>query len=276
MVRELRYWGRSSIGSVAMGHEISSTAVQLARACSAFANGGMLVEPRLILRRARPGQAPEPERTAEPRRVIQPETAITMRRLMEGVVLTGTGKLARLDGYSCGGKTGSAQIFDLAARRYTHRYNASFMGFAPVGNPAIVVVVTLNGASKFGGAVAAPVFREVATAALRLLDVPRDLPDTPPTREEEPVDVTDLAIADLGSPSPSLPNTGTPVSSNPAELWGPTVPDFYGKTMRAALEESAANGVPVELAGSGLVRAQSPAAGSILPRGERVRLQFAR
>ena len=150
------------------------------------------------------------------------------------------------------------------------------MGFAPVGNPAIVVVVTLNGASKFGGAVAAPVFREVATAALRLLDGPRDLPDTPPSREEEPVDVTDLAIADLGSPTPSLPNMGTPVSSSPADLWGPTVPDFHGKTMRATLEESAANGVPVELAGSGIVRAQSPAAGSILPRGERVRLQFAR
>lgn len=276
VVRDLRFWGKSSIGSVAIGHEISSTTLQLARASAVIANGGMLVEPRLILKRARSGQPPEAVRVAQARRVIGPETAIVMRRLMEGVVLTGTGKLARLQGYSSGGKTGSAQIFDLATKRYTHRYNASFMGFAPVGNPAIVVAVTLNGASKFGGAVAAPVFREVATAALRLLDVPRDLPDTPPMREDEPVDFADSAIADLGSPIPSLPNLGTPASSGPLEMWGPKVPDFYGKTMRVAMEESSASGVSVELVGSGIVRAQSPAAGSILPRGERVRLQFAR
>ena len=87
-------------------------------------------------------RASEPSR---PSRVIKPETAITMRRMMEHVVLTGTGKGAQLDGYTSGGKTGSAQIFDTAAHAYTHKYNASFMGFAPVNNPAIVVVVTLNG-----------------------------------------------------------------------------------------------------------------------------------
>src|SRR5690606_31425252 len=119
------------------------------------------------------------EQQESPRRVIRPETAITMRRMMERVVLSGTGKKAYLDGYSSAGKTGSAQIFDPAAHVYTHKYNASFMGFAAVNNPALVVVVTLNGASKFGGALAAPVFREVAGAALRLMDVPRDLPDAP-------------------------------------------------------------------------------------------------
>ena len=123
-----------------------------------------------------------------------------MRRMMEHVVLTGTGKKARLDGYTSGGKTGSAQIFDTAAHVYTHKYNASFMGFAPVNNPAIVVVVTLNGAKEYGGAVAAPVFREVAGAALRFLDVPRDLPDGPhgPVKEDEPVN--DLSLAELSTP----------------------------------------------------------------------------
>ena len=280
MVRDLDDWTRVSIGSVAMGHEISSTSVQLARACAVIANGGLLVEPRLILKRARPGEKPLPELVRPLRRVIRPETAITMRRLMEGVVLHGTGALARLQGYSSGGKTGSAQIFDLQTRRYTHKYNASFIGFAPVPKPAIVIAVTLNGASKFGGAVAAPVFREVATAALRLLDVPKDLPDTPPIREEQPVELADLAIADLGSPAPSLPEPETPASS-PAraarlELLGPRVPDFYGKTVRAVMEESTAAGLPVELVGSGVVRGQYPIAGSILPRGERVRVQFAR
>src|SRR5260370_35147361 len=70
--------------------------------------------------------------------------------MMEGVVLHGTGVRARLDGYSSAGKTGSAQIYDYATHRYTHNYNASFMGLAPVTNPAVGVVVTLNGTSGGG------------------------------------------------------------------------------------------------------------------------------
>jgi cell division protein FtsI (penicillin-binding protein 3) len=275
-VRDLENWGRSSIGSVAMGHELSVTTVQLAQAISVVANGGLLMKPRLVLRRQKPGQKPEMDLVEPPRRVVRPETAITMRQMMEGVVLHGTGRLARLSGYTAGGKTGSAQIFDPACRCYKHVYNASFAGFAPVGNPAVVVVVTINGAPVYGGAVAAPVFREVATAALRLLDVPKDLPDTPPPREDEPVGLADLAIADLGSPAAFLPAPGIPASGGAFELWGPKVPDFSGKTMRTVLAESAALGLPVEVAGSGIVRGQAPPAGSILPHGERVRLQFAR
>src|SRR6185436_14582121 len=128
-----------------------------------------LVKPRLVLKRQHLGQPVEVEEDAKPLRIIKPETAITMRQLMEGVVLHGTGKGARLKGYTSGGKTGTAQIFDFEHHVYTHKYNGSFMGFAPVQNPAIVIVVTLNGtigSSGYGGAVAAPVFREIATAAL--------------------------------------------------------------------------------------------------------------
>ena len=152
-----------------------------------IANGGMLVQAAAFEVSLKESDE-QIEKIEPPKQAIKPETAITMRRMMEHVVLNGTGKKARLDGYTSGGKTGSAQIFDTVAKVYTHKYNASFMGFAPVNNPAIVVVVTLNGASKYGGAVAAPVFREVAGAALRFLDVPRDLPDGPigPVTDEEP------------------------------------------------------------------------------------------
>jgi cell division protein FtsI (penicillin-binding protein 3) len=279
-VRGLESWSRTSIGSVAMGHEISVTTVQLAQAVSAIANGGLLVRPRLVLRKQRPGQPPENVPLQPAQRVMRPETSIAMRRMMEGVVLHGTGTRARLDGYTAGGKTGSAQIYDPACHCYKHVYNASFAGFAPVVNPAVVVVVTINGSSVFGGAVAAPVFREVATAALRLLDVPRDLPDPPPPREDEPAGLADLAIAELGSPAALLPEPGIPAEARkpagPLDLWGPRVPDFYGKTMRAVLEESAQTGLPVEPIGSGIVRAQAPAPGSVLPRGERVQVLFSR
>jgi cell division protein FtsI (penicillin-binding protein 3) len=170
----------------------------------------MLIKPRLVIARQQPGQpsqtiAPEPGQ-----RIMRPETAIQMRQMMEGVVLHGTGKKAALAGYTSGGKTGSAQVFDLHAHVYTHTYNASFLGFAPVVNPQVVIAVTLNrtthGSAGFGGVVAAPVFREVATTALRIFDVPKDLPDGRPLLTEQRTSKddksaaggNDLAIAGLG------------------------------------------------------------------------------
>lgn len=286
MLRDLRRWGKTSIGSVAMGHEVSTTAIQLATACSAIANGGLLMRPRILLTTERPGGGVEPVPVTPPRRVIQPDTAVIMRQMMEGVILKpyGTGhRTAKLVGYSAGGKTGSAQIFDFKTRQYTHKYNASFVGFAPVNNPAIVVAVTLNGSSLFGGVVAGPVFRAVATEALRLLDVPKDIPEQEADDDDAPVDMNDVAIAELSTPpSPSVGEPGEaqaapePALLHAALSLGPRVPNFSGKTVRAVLEESAAMGLPVEFVGSGIARAQAPAAGSVLPPGGCVRVQFAR
>jgi cell division protein FtsI (penicillin-binding protein 3) len=137
---------------------------------------------------------------------------------MEGVVLHGTGKQAVLRGYTSGGKTGSAQIYDFKAKAYTHHYNASFLGFAPVANPQIVIAVTLigtsGGSAGYGGPVAAPVFRTVATSALRMLDVPKDLPDTTPQiTKNDKRDTNDLAIAGLGAAPLELADA-TPRSVN--------------------------------------------------------------
>lgn len=264
LLRKLNHWGTTSLASVSMGQEISTTSIQLARACAVIANGGLLVKPRLILKRGG-----EPVRTEPPVRILKPETAITMRQMMEGVVLRGTGTKARLDGYSSGGKTGTAQIFDTQTHRYTHSYNASFMGFAPLTNPAIVVVVTLNGttgSTGYGGPVAAPVFRVVASEALRVLDVPKDLPEGMPP-ENGTGDMNDLSIADLGSDQPNILEDSEP---------GPKVPNFRGKSMRVVVEEAASLGIPILLDGSGIARAQAPPPGSPLHSGERIRVQFAR
>jgi cell division protein FtsI (penicillin-binding protein 3) len=273
MMRYWEKWHPAAIGSIAMGHEIITTTVQLAQAGSVVANGGMLVHPRLIL--SEPLDKIEP-----PKRAIKPETAITMRRMMEHVVLTGTGKKAALDGYTSGGKTGSAQIFDPVAHVYTHKYNASFMGFAPVNNPAIVVVVTLNGASKYGGAVAAPVFREIAGATLRFLDVPRDLPDAPKEEGNDDESVNDLSLAELSTPpdEAELQQAGMVGPELPPEMIpvGPKVPNFQGKTKRQVMEESSALGMRVEIAGTGIARRQEPPPGVVLRPGERVRVRFAR
>jgi cell division protein FtsI (penicillin-binding protein 3) len=290
MVRPLRVWQKSSIGSVAMGHEIGVTAVQLAQACSVIATGGLLLKPRLRM------DAPR----VPPVRVLKPETAITMRSMMEGVVLKpyGTGhKYAQLVGYTSAGKTGTAQIYDARIHQYTHLYNASFMGFAPVTNPRIVIVVTINGTAGtvgYGGPTSAPVFREVAAAGLRVMDVPKDLPEMIPSEGNDHADENDVAIADLGSSiPPPLVQAGTAVAADDRpvasatsaldqrifsghDLAGPRVPNFAGKTVRNVIEEAAALGIPVEFSGSGVARAQAPQPGAILPSGQWVRVQFGR
>jgi cell division protein FtsI (penicillin-binding protein 3) len=286
LVRKLSRWRTTSLMSVSMGHEVGVTTLQLAQACSAVANGGLLVPPRLVLRK---GSEALP--AASPHRILKPETAITMRQLMEGVVLYGTGKKAKLNGYSTGGKTGSAQIFDYSTGRYTHSYNASFMGFAPVANPALVVVVTLNGThgtAGFGGAVAAPVFQEIASEALRVLDVPRDLPDTAPDTKQPlmadlddsptidgPVDppvAEESAEADLVPSAPPMPG---PTLAAPA-VQGPTAPNFIGMPMRSVVAMAQAKGLPLVMAGTGVVRTQSPPPGAALRGGERIRVDLAR
>jgi cell division protein FtsI (penicillin-binding protein 3) len=204
MLRPVSKWGTTSLASISMGHEISTTSAQLARLCSVIANGGMLVRPKIVLKR---GDKAEPTET--PVRVLQPETVMKMRMMMEGVVLRGTAKsTARLDGYTSAGKTGTAQIFENG--HYTHLYNASFMGFTPVINPQLVIVVTINGTNGDGGmgsAAAAPVFKNIAMEALRMMDVPKDIPDsiadlkTPKKLKKEDKAVEDVSIAGLGEGS---------------------------------------------------------------------------
>jgi len=291
MVRPLKHWQKTSIASVAMGHEIGVTALQLAQAASIVASGGLRIKPRLIL------DAP----VSEPIRVLRPETAITMRRMMEGVMIKpyGTGhRYARLIGYTSGGKTGTAMIYDYQTRHYTHFYNASFVGFAPIANPAIVVAVTINhteGKTGYGAPASGPVFREVASAALRIKDVPKDLPEMLPSPDDGQSDDNDVAIADLGSSiPPPLVQAGNAVAADdrpvasaknaldqrsflePAPDGAARVPNFEGKSMRDVIQESAALGIPVEFTGSGIARAQIPAPGDVLPLGRAIRIEFGR
>src|ERR1700688_5043806 len=185
LLHRLENWSAISIGSVSMGQEIGVTPIQLITAVSAIANGGLLIKPHVVQQIKRGEQVlptPGSLSAAEPRRVIRPETAATLRRLMEGVVLNGTGTLARLDGWTAAGKTGSAQKIDPATGRYSPtQLIASFTGFAPISNPAVTILVSLDSPVGLheGGQVAAPVFKRIAEQVLSYLDVPRDVPLNP-------------------------------------------------------------------------------------------------
>lgn len=113
-------------------------------------------------------------------RVISEMTSAKMRSMMKGIVVEGTGSLARLNGYSSAGKTGTAQKIDPVTHTYSHtQLVASFAGFAPVSNPAISVTVVIDNptvGTRYGGTTSAPVFAEVAQQVLEYLGVPHDQP----------------------------------------------------------------------------------------------------
>ncbi len=201
LLRPTSKWNGSSIGSIAIGQEIGVTPLQLVSMVSTIANGGVYLPPHVLL----PGQldsngpnqkaaAPQAPQVAQPfkpggdlpnplppgaHRVLSTLTAAQMRKMMEGVVLYGTGKGAQLNGYSSGGKTGTAQKIDPATHLYSKTMHiASFAGIAPVNNPVISVAVIIDspkGASYYGAAVSAPVFAEVAQQVLEYLGVSHDI-----------------------------------------------------------------------------------------------------
>jgi cell division protein FtsI (penicillin-binding protein 3) len=195
LLRAPKKWDATSILSLAIGQEIGVTPVQLVTMVSTIANGGVYMPPHVLLNST-------DEMKGDPRlqpaafhptsqlpatlpdgahRVIKEITSAKMREMMRGIVEEGTGSQARLNGYSSGGKTGTAQKIDVATHTYSHtKLVASFAGMAPVSSPAITVAVVIDtptvGASKYGGAVSAPVFAEVAQEVLEYLGVPHDQP----------------------------------------------------------------------------------------------------
>lgn len=195
LLRPPRRWGSTSILSLAIGQEVGVTPIQLVTMVSTIANGGVYMPPHILLKstdemkgdpRLKPAAfhpANElPDKLPDgAHRVISELTSAKMRKMMQGIVLEGSGIPAQLNGYSSAGKTGTAQKIDVATHTYSHtKLVASFAGFAPVSNPAISVAVVIDtptaGPSKYGTAVSAPVFAEVAQEVLEYLGVPHDQP----------------------------------------------------------------------------------------------------
>jgi cell division protein FtsI (penicillin-binding protein 3) len=212
LLRPPTRWGSTSIASLAIGHEIGVTPVQLVSMVSAIGNGGTYIPPSILLetqQQLKPGETmrampfhPVAELPstlpAAAHRAISPLTSAKMRKMMEGIVLNGTGRAAALNGYSAAGKTGTAQKVDPATHTYSHtKHVASFAGFAPVNNPAISVAVIMDSpvGAQHGAAVSAPIFKEVAQQVLEYLGVPHDEP-----MKTDPDPATDLDNADSGTP----------------------------------------------------------------------------
>jgi cell division protein FtsI (penicillin-binding protein 3) len=200
LVKPPSRWQPTTIGSIPMGQEIAVTPIQLVTMASAIANGGVYLPPHIVLEstsemRGNPGlrastfhpegELPDPLPQGA-HRVISEMTSAEMRKMMEEVVLFGTGTTAQLDGYSAAGKTGTAQKIDPVTRTYSHtKFVASFVGFAPVSDPAVTIAVIMDSPTKgshFGHEVSAPVFQDLAQQVLEYLGVPHDQ-DLKPVKE---------------------------------------------------------------------------------------------
>lgn len=275
IVWEPERWSDSALASVSMGYQIGVTPMQMVTATSAVANGGELVEPRVVRARRAQGQRVESPRRVV-RRAISPETAAAIAGIMTEVVERGTAKAAQVPGYSVAGKTGTAA--KLVNGRYSKTdYNASFIGFLPARNPAVsilVVIDTPRGKGYYGGVVAAPVFQRVAERTMRHLGVPPDrLPPTRVVVARRDAGTPGVAAASVSSTlkTPSLIAPAGPVAAGHGLM-----PDLRGVSAREAVHVLARLGIVAEIEGDGLVVAQEIEPGAAIERGDRCRVRLAR
>ena len=283
LVRPVSQWSKISIGALSIGQELAATPLQVLRAFSAVANGGYLVTPR-VTRQVVSSQGDLLFSSSVQReRILKPSTAGWMKQALAKVVETGTGRRARLAGYSSGGKTGTAQKF-IDGRYSTTRFVASYVGFAPVQNPAVAAIVVVDeprAGTYYGGTVAAPAFRQIAERALIHLKVRQDeLVEAEENflmeRESVPRNLAEQTRSEDLSLGEGQQNLEETVLNLIREAPGPEnstseiivhsdfsrLPDFTGLSMREVAREGARRGLHLQVFGKGLVVGQRPVAGT--------------
>ncbi len=259
------------IASISMGYAVAVTPLQMAAAVSAVANGGELLEPRLVRAVIRNGLRAEiPSRIV--RRAISRETAVELREIMEGVVERGTAKASQVRGYRVAGKTGTSE--KIVDGRYSNTdHNASFVGFVPSRRPEfamLVMVDTPRGARYTGGAVAAPIFQRIAEAALRYRAVAPTINPRPAIFREGP------KRPQVALVSTSQPPTAVLTPSADVNPQNGLLPDLRGMSARQAVETLGPFGMIPLLQGDGFVTRHEPPAGSAVDRGATVTLYMER
>ncbi len=173
MIRRPKEWSALSLASLSIGQEISVSPLQMLVAMSAIANGGNMVRPYVVQSIvAADGKVIHENAPTQIRRVISEATSRTLATVLKGVVTEGTGKAAAVEGFDVAGKTGTSQKLEPATGRYSrHKVVASFVGFVPVEQPRLAIIVIIDEPStlRWGGSIAAPTFREIARESLKHL-----------------------------------------------------------------------------------------------------------
>lgn len=302
LLKDLEKWSGRTLATVAMGHEISVTPLQIAMAYAAVANEGVLMTPRIIAEAASREDGAETYPVRPVRRVVSPRTARRITACLTRVVdlEEATGNQARIEGLEIAGKTGTAEKIDPETRTYLrNRVVASFVGFFPAYDPQLLCLVALDEPRTFhtGGATAAPVFKQIVLRLLHSKELPygdrilnRPLTDSArnsmcraPALKGLPVDSAMRVcaamhlVAELSGngdrvekQSPAAGKalrTGGVVRLSAGER-APSpsvkVPDVRGLSLRQAVLRLRGLRFQVQVEGNGFVRAQKPAGGQFV------------
>ncbi len=263
-LRHYDKWSGVSLNTISFGQGVSTTALQLTSAMGAIANGGFLMQPRVVKElRHMGGKTVKELNPIIIRRVISEDTSEIVTDILASVTTSGgTGANAAIDGFRVAGKTGTAQKHSKVKRGYEDgKYVVSFLGFVPADKPALVILVAIDEPEHgfSGGGTAAPAFKEIATESLSYLGI---FAQGLTQAENETAGIDDDLALDTGKGL--LVSVATPG----------VVPDFTGYTMRGALSMASMHELELDVVGSGKAVSQSKAAGESLSDGARVRVVF--
>lgn len=263
-----KYWSPISLDTISFGQGISVTGIQLITALSAIANGGNLMKPfiveKIVNEKGKIIQSFEPQCI---RRVISENTSRQLTTLLKSVTEKGgTGEAAVPAGYEIAGKTGTAQKVDTALGGYSDdRYTSGFMGFAPLENPKIALLVIIDEpkGSAYGGVVAAPVFKAILEKVLPYINVfPKG---TLIVKNESGLKIE----KDISNHQVSI--DGIKMGKGTEVIM---MPDLIGLTMRNALSRIEGKGLIIKVSGNGRLVEQVPKPGTIMEKGDICYLRF--
>ena len=282
-------WSKSTLPTMAIGYGVSVTGVQLASAYCAVANGGLLLQPRIVKSVVEnDGSVHATPRTIV-RRVMSERTAETLLGVFAGVVDRGTGSKAAVTGFKVAGKTGTAWKTREDGRGYTRNYRSSFVGMFPAEQPEIVVLVMIDEPKTrgfYGGSVAAPVFHKIVRRLVHFPDGPVE--SVPESEDGLPLHLASIKpnagsnhetyISNLNY-SELMRNNILPISGdweiertyadNRQDLSKITLPSVVGMSIREAVKTLAEQGIETTIVGKGYVRRQIPAPGRMVYSGDR-------
>jgi cell division protein FtsI (penicillin-binding protein 3) len=311
VVRPVDKWGDIGFANVSFGQGLTVTPLQMVSGVSAIAGGGVYRQPRIVARIVQADGSVETLPGAPERRVMAPAAARTMLSIMRGVTEQGgTAKQAAIDGYTVAGKTGTAQ--KVANGHYDPtKWVSSFVGVVPAEDPRLVIMVIMDEpqGGHLGGAVAAPIFKEIAEQSLRYLHVPPTAPmaakaAAKPAGAGKTAGAPAPAVADADEVAAEAPATDLPLDDDSlgddpalAEKWDEVagaeggradrppvervvVPDFVGLSLGQAIRAARKSGVELafddpEGRATGVAIRQRPAPGPA-PRGVVCRVAFGR
>jgi cell division protein FtsI (penicillin-binding protein 3) len=258
----------SALASVSMGYQVGVTPLQMVAAISSVANGGDLIQPRVVHALIRDGKRTDVKPVVLGR-TISKSTAVTLTEIMEQTVERGTATYAQVNGYTIAGKTGTAA--KLVGGRYSNTdYFASFVGFLPSRNPVAAIIVVIDSPHAhgyYGGPIAGPVFQRVAEATLRHFGIAPTLDAPPP-----------VLVARRDDRSGFRPVRAALVSVATSGDTGSTreLPDLRGLSAREALKVLTKLGLTGRITGNGSVTTQRPLAGTPVEPGTTTELWLTR